>query len=313
MRCRADWRSSPPLIEKTKMEQARSNRYYYAVVPVLALLWGLNWPAVKLVLGEIKPWTLRASGMALGGACLILIAMVSGQSLVVKRRQWLRLAAAGLLSIAAFNILLTFAQLSGPTSRAAIITFTMPIWTVVFAKVLLREPLDGRRWLGLALGIAGLAALGWPLMRDGEISIGLVYALMAGICWALGTIVSKRFPVAAPPLTIAAWQLLLGAACAAAGMLIFEPIALPQAFQPITIAAFLYHVLFAQALAYVLWFAALARLPAGTASLGTLMVPAIGVAGAILLLGEKPTLTDFSGLMLVIGAASAVIMPLRRV
>ncbi|PVE21255.1 EamA/RhaT family transporter [Microvirga sp. KLBC 81] len=295
------------------MRQAKDDHnYYYAAVPLLALLWGLNWPAVKIALGEIKPWMLRAGGMALGGSCLVVIAALCGQSLVVRKSQWMRLAAAGLLSIAAFNILLAFAQLSAPTSRAAIITFTMPIWTVLFTKFLLKEPLDGRRRLGLALGIAGLTALGWPLIGTGEISVGLFYALAAGICWALGTIISKRFPVEAQPLAVAAWQLLTGAVCAAVGMLAFETFALPQALQPATIAALLYHVLFAQALAYVLWFAALSRLPAGTASLGTLMVPAIGVAGAMLLLGERPTLTDLAGLVLMICAASAVLVPPRR-
>jgi drug/metabolite transporter (DMT)-like permease len=232
--------------------------------------------------------------------------------MAVKTSQWIGLGVAGLLSIAAFNILLAFAQLSAPTSRAAIITFTMPIWTVLFAKILLKEPLDGRRCLGLALGISGLSTLGWPLIRAGGISAGLIYALLAGICWALGTIVSKRFPVDAPPLAVAAWQLLIGATCATAGMLAFEGAELPYELMPATITAFLYHVLFAQALAYVLWFAALSRLPAGTASLGTLMVPAIGVAGAVFLLGENPTLTDFAGLVLVIGAASAVLIPADR-
>ncbi len=295
------------------MGQAKGDRYYYAAVPMLALLWGFNWPAVKIALGEIQPWTLRASGMALGGICLAVIAALGGQPLAVRKSQWMRLAAAGFLSIAAFNILLAFAQLSAPTSRAAIITFTMPIWTVLFARMLLKEPLDSRRRLGLAFGIVGLMALGWPLIRTGEVAVGLFYALAAGICWALGTIISKRFPVEAPPLTIAAWQLLIGAACAAAGMLAFETVVLPQALQPATIAAFLYHVLFAQALAYVLWFAALSRLPAGTASLGTLMVPAIGVAGAMLLLGEQPTVTDLAGLILVICAAFTVLVPPRRV
>jgi len=286
----------------------KRHRYYYAIVPLIALLWGLNWPAVKIALGEIRPWTLRASGMTLGGLCLVVVAALRGQSIAVKRSQWLALGAGGFLSIAAFNILLAFAQLSAPTSRAAIITFTMPVWTVLFARILLKESLDGRRRLGLVLGIAGLVALGWPIIRAGDISVGLLYALMAGICWALGTVVSKRFPVDAPPLSVAAWQLLTGAACAAAGMLAFERVEFPYELKPATITAFLYHVLFAQALAYVLWFAALSRLPAGTASLGTLMVPAIGVAGAVLLLGEKPTLFDLAGLVLLMGAAFAAIV-----
>jgi len=53
------------------------------------------------------------------------------------------------------------------------------------------------------------------------------------------------------------------------------------------------------------------RLPAGIASLGTMMVPAVGVLGSVLLLGERPTPTDWLGLVLVIAASGAIILPAR--
>lgn len=299
-------------IDSRESSRPVSAGYYKAAIPLLALLWGFNWPAVKIALVEINPWAFRAGAMALSGVILAGVAVMRRNSLAVKRGHWVRLAVAGLLSIAAFNILLAFAQLSGPTSRAAIVTFTMPIWTVVFARFFLSEPLDRRRCLGLSLGVAGLIALGWPLLRAGQLTAGVFLSLAAGICWALGTIVSKRFPVDAPPLTIAVWQLLLGAACATVGMLAFEDLALPHSLQNATILAFLYHVLLSQALAYVLWYAILAHVPAGTASLGTLMVPPVGVYGAMLILGEEPTIADFIGLVLVIGAAASVLLPSRR-
>jgi drug/metabolite transporter (DMT)-like permease len=298
-------------IEARAARPALPAAYYKAAIPLLALLWGFNWPAVKIVLSEISPWAFRASAMSLGGAVLAGVALMRGDSLAVRRDHWARLIGAGFLSIAAFNILLTFAQLSGPTSRAAIVTFTMPIWTVIFARFLLGEKFDRRRCLGLALGAGGLLALGWPLLRSGELTTGALLSLAAGICWALGTIVSKRFPVAAPPLTIATWQILVGAACAIGGMIAFEGVPVAHALQAATIMAFLYHVLLSQALAYLLWFAILARVPAGTASLGTLMVPPVGVYGAMLLLGEQPTMADFIGLILVIGAAASVLLPAR--
>ena len=294
------------------MGPTAGNRLYYASVPLLAVLWGGNWPAVRILLEELPPWTMRAGGMALGGLCLMVIALASGQSLVVRRSQWVQLAAAGLLSIGGFNILLSFAQLAGPTSRAAIVTYMMPIWTVLLARFLLREPLDERRRLGLLLGVAGLAVLCWPLVRANDFPVGLIYALLAGISWALGAIVVKRFPVDAPAVTTVAWQLMIGAACAAAGMMLFENPTLPAALRPETVVAFAYHVLLSQAIGYVLWIKALSRLPVGTVSLGTLMVPPIGVAGAVLLLGERPTVADLAGLLLMTTAAFVVIAPRKR-
>ena len=57
------------------------------------------------------------------------------------------------------------------------------------------------------------------------------------------------------------------------------------------------------ALGYLLWFGAVARLPAGTAGLGSLLAPVVGVTGSALLLGERPSATDLCGFLLVILAA----------
>ncbi|WP_439499610.1 DMT family transporter [Bosea sp. (in: a-proteobacteria)] len=282
------------------------------LVPLLGLLWGFNWPAVRISLTEIAPWTLRAGGMAFAGLALVVIALARGVSLRVPRPEWPRLIIAGILSIAAFNVLLAFAQLAAPTSRAAILTFTMPIWATILARLVLAEPFDRRRLLGLGLGAAGLACLGLPLIASGQFSVGLALALVASVSWALGTIVSKRWPVSAPALTIAAWQLLIGGATAGIGMLVFEGVPVPKMLEPRTLAALTFHILGAQALAYFLWFTVIARLPAGIASLGTLMVPAVGVLGSVLLLGERPTPSDWLGLVLVIAASGSIMLPQRR-
>jgi drug/metabolite transporter (DMT)-like permease len=75
------------------------------------------------------------------------------------------------------------------------------------------------------------------------------------------------------------------------------------------LAAFAYHALLGQALATVLWFEVITKIPAGTAALGALIVPAVGVASAMLLLGERPALADYVGLALIMAAASTVLLP----
>lgn len=283
-----------------------------AAVPLLGLLWGLNWPAVRLCLVEIPPWTLRTTGMAAAGLCLLVAALATGRPLAVPRAHRPRLVASGLLTLAAFNVLLAFAQLQAATSRAAIVAFTMPVWTALLAWPVLGERPDRRRLLGLGLGLAGLAALGLPLWRAGALEPGLLWALLGGASWAAGTVVAKRWPVAAPALPVAGWQLLVGALGAGLGMLLFEGLPRPRPLMPVTAAALAYHVLLAQALAYLLWFAILPRLPAGAATLGTLPVPAVGVLGAAALLGERPTLPDLLGLGLVIAAAATILLPAAR-
>ena len=119
---------------------------------VAALFWGLNWPIVKVLLDGTGPWTMRALGLNLGFLVLAVTALASGQSMAVPRAYWGRLAIAGFLNVACFNTFAVFAQLSMPASRAVILTYTMPLWSVVFARLMLGEKIDGLRAVALALG-----------------------------------------------------------------------------------------------------------------------------------------------------------------
>ena len=279
----------------------------------MGVLWGFNWPAVKIALGEIAPWTLRTIGMLFGGLLLAGIALLRGRPLAVRREHWLRLTAGGVLTIAAFNILLAFAQLSAVTSRAAIVTYTMPIWAAVFARIVLGETFDRRRLLGLALAVAGLAVLGLPLLRAGHFQIGLLYALGGGISWAAGTVVTKRYPVAAAPLAIASgspdrgrlrrrrharlrrdshgpsrWRRRPGPPCSIT-------CSSPRPW-PISCGS--------------RW---LPGSRSGSPDLGTLLVPPFGVLGAMIFIGDRQTATDGIGLVLIVGAAASVLLPPRAV
>lgn len=282
-------------------------------IVALALFWGLNWPAVRLALFELPPWMLRALGMGAGALFLFTLAALWGQRLRLTKAELIPVLAAGFFTITAFNLLLAFAQLAAPTSRTVIVTFTLPIWTVIFARLFLGERLDQHRLTGLGFGTAGLLALGWPLVVAGDFSYGLLLALLAGMGWALGTIIIKRFPVSAPPMSIAAWQLGAGALVSALGMLVFEYQIFVEgiawrSLEPRTWVALGYHIVFSQAFAYLIWYSLLARLPAGTVSLSTLMVPAIGVISSVLLLGESPTMADYMGLVLMTAAACTVML-----
>jgi drug/metabolite transporter (DMT)-like permease len=279
-------------------------------VVTLAILWGLNWPAVRVSLTEIPPWMLRSAGLGLAAITLFALALARRRSLQVpagKRRQ---LAIAGVLNIAGFNVLTAFAQLNTATSRAAIVTFTMPLFAGGFAYLVLHEVPDRLQRLGLLLGSVGLVVLTLPLL--GDIPLGIVFALGAAISWAAGTVYLKRARIEADPLAIAAWQLVAGALAAGSGMLVFEGITNPFPLSGNVMLAVAYHVVIAQALAYFLWFEVVARLPAGTAALGTLGIPVVGVLGATLLLGERPTVADLAGFVLILTAAATVVVPRAR-
>jgi drug/metabolite transporter (DMT)-like permease len=214
---------------------------------------------------------------------------------------------AGFFNVAAFQILSGFAQLSGATSRAIIITYSMPIWTTMMSRVLLGERLNAVRWLAFGLCVAGLAILVWPLVASG-IPPFVYYSLGCALSWAFATVYLKWVKATVPPLANAAWQLLFGFLFIVAGTLIFEGYPRLWPMHGKTILAVLYVGLFGVGLAHFLWWSIVDRLPTITASLGSLLVPVIGVSASALLLGERLSVPDIIGFAMIFAAAACVLL-----
>lgn len=271
---------------------------------IATLFWGFNWPAVKILLSGMSPWTLRAVGLGGGAALLFTTTRVLGRSLAIARGERGHLAVAALLNVAGFNLFAVFAQLSMPTSRAAILTFTMPFWGALLGWLALGERIDRLRALSLLLGAAGLGLLAvpfWPELAAGGVPYGLVYVLGAAITWAAGTVYMKLHPVRAEPLAITTWQIAIGALVCAAGAAMLETPRFDVS-DPWVMAAMLFHVTLPQALSYAMWFGLVRTVTASTATLGMLLIPIFGVCGSVLLLAERPTPLDLAGFALILGA-----------
>lgn len=272
-----------------------------------ALFWGLNWPTIKVLLTGAAPWTLRAAGLALGSVLLAAATLLARQSLAVPRRHWGAVAIAGLLNVAAFNVLAVFAQMSLTASRAAILTYTMPLWSVLFARIVIGEPIDRLRGIALVLGAFGIALLAepfWPSILAGRVPAGLAYVLASAIAWAAGTVYLKWARPEGTPLALTTWQFAVGAVAAGVGMLLFETPRL-EVERPAILAAFAFHVVFPQAVAYALWFTLMAQVPAATAALGTLLVPVCAVVASGVWLGERLGLLDYMGFGMILAAVLA--------
>jgi drug/metabolite transporter (DMT)-like permease len=288
-------------------------RSVWWIPPLLALFWGMNWPIVKIMLSGLPPFYMR--GLAFSAAALVLAAVVLWQrtALLPPREDWLPLLASGLLNVVGFNLCTAFAQVHTTASRAAVLTYTMPLMAVLLAWLLLGEKLSRRGSGALVLGAAGIALLAWPaLARAGQVGggWGLFFPLLAAFFWALGTAVSKRWVVQSDPTRSLAWQLAMGGVAGFVGAAWAGEV-LPTQVSTQVALAFVYHVLLATALAYLLWFKLLKTASAGVSSLTTLLVPVVGVLGAMALVGERPTAVDWLGFALVLCAAGVILLQPR--
>jgi drug/metabolite transporter (DMT)-like permease len=277
------------------------------LVVVMGVAWGFNWVAARIILSALPPWTMRALGIGLGALTLFVAALLTGVSLGIPRGERSKVMIAGFFNVAIFNVCSAYAQVYGTTSRAVVIAYTMPIWAVLLARFVLRERLDRLKLAALALCAAGLAILILPLARAG-IPLGALFALVCAWSWASGTVYLKWARIRAPTLSIAAWQLLFGWLFLAAGTLTFEGVPHLTGLPTHIVAWIGYNGLIGMGMAYFLWFVVVARLPATTASLGSLLVPVVGVIGSTWLMGERPSLTDAIGFACIFAAAASVLL-----
>ena len=277
------------------------------LVVLLAFAWGLNWIAAAVALREVSPWTLRFAGSGIGAATLFAAAIVTGHRLKVPRGEHLHVMVAGFFNVAAFQILSGFAQLSGATSRAIIITYSMPIWTTMLSTVVLGEKLNRIRILAFGLCVVGLTILLWPLFATGFPPF-VFYSLGCALSWCVATVYIKWAKVKVEPLANAAWQLLFGLLFITAGTLVFEGSPHLWPIRNDTILAVLFVGVLGVGFAHFLWWTIVGRLPAITASLGSLMVPVVGVTASALYLGERLTLPDIVGFVMIFAAAACVLL-----
>jgi drug/metabolite transporter (DMT)-like permease len=274
----------------------------------LSLAWGLTWPAMKIALAEIPPFSMRVGTTGLATVTLFAVAFLQRRKLrVPNAAAAMHLIVAGSLNVAAFTLLAAFAQLVTTASRVTVLTYTMPIWAALLAYPVLGERLTRARAISLLLCAAGLTVVIYPLLGSDDL-IGLWLALTTAVGWAVGTVYLKWAQVDADPLAIAAWQVFVALVITVIGLVIFEgSLHLWPVHAPALLAVAFSGVV-GSGVAYFLWFEIVRRLPAMTASLGVLSVPAVGVVSSMILLGERPTVPDIIGFALIFTAAACVLL-----
>ena len=277
---------------------------------VMAVGWGLNWPAIKLLLREWPPLFARGTAGLTAALGLALVAALGGERLAVPRRSMGRLAVAATTNVFAWMGFATLSLLWLDAGEGALIVYTMPIWAMLLAWPLRGDRPTLETFAATTLGILGLGVLlaGQDLALGIEKLPGVLFALGAALAFAFGT-VTLRSGLGLPPMAAVAWQVGLGCLpMVAFGLLVERPAF--GALSPAGAGAMAYMTVVPMGLCYLCWFAALKRLPPATASLGTLLVPLVGVLTATLFLGEPLGVREVLALGLILGG---VALALRRI
>lgn len=279
---------------------------------LLSLGWGINWPVMKIVITDIPRWIFRGDSILLASLGLFAIAAAAGRPLRIPRGRLGQLLAMAACNIAGWNMLAIYGVSLLPSGRAAILGYTMPLWSALLSVWFLDEPLTRRRLAGLALGMTGMALLiGAEVSALRAAPLGVGFMLAAAISWAGGLVIYKRDPIPMPIASLTAWQMLLGGIPVAIAGHLLEPFTWGQVgLWPWL--GFWYNVFVALLFCYWAWNTLVDMVPAAVSALGSLIVPVVGVFSGMLILGETPRWQDYAALILVLGAIATVILPPSR-
>ena len=278
------------------------------LLAILTLVWGTNWPLFALATREVSVWTFRAVAVVVAGAALLAFARLRGQSLHIAREHWPTIGVATLLYLVVWNIASTYSALLIPSGQSAVLGFTMPLWSALISWAVLGERLTGRLLLAVALGAAAVTLLMVPSFQAyARAPLGLALGLLAGLCWAIGTLILQRSAVRVPATVLTGWQLLATGVPLAIGALLFDD---HQWFVPSwpSIAVIAYITLVPMCIGNVCWFAIVGLLPANIAGLGSILVPVVAMVSGAVVHGEPLGGMQLAAMACCVGSLSLALL-----
>lgn len=277
----------------------------------LTLMWGVNWPMMKLSLRELSPLYFRAITMTLGASWLWLFFRARGVRMLPHGTEWKTVVTLALPNMLGWHTISIFGVKELSSGRAAILGF-MPIWTVLLGALFLGQKLTLRvAWATLAVAAAIALLMAHELHNLTGRPLGVLWMELAALSWAIGTLMMRRLTITLPTEALAVWMMLLTSVCLWVLALVAEPVPSFQ-FSPAMWGSLVYGVFINYGFAQIIWFGLARNLPPATSAMSVMAIPLIGTLSATIVVGEVPHWQDYVAVVLVMSAIAAVLLPARQ-
>jgi drug/metabolite transporter (DMT)-like permease len=263
----------------------------YAAALGMTAAFGLSFVATKYALRGFEPLLIALLRFALAGGILWVVWRLRHRGERVARRELGRLALLGFVSLTVYFSFENLGIARTSASEAAILIAAIPLFVVILNTFTLRERTSARQWSGIALSIAGIAALvllGGGSAAGGSLT-GNLLVLAASVSAAVYSLLARRLLVSRPALFVTTFQNLFGA-------LFMLPLALAEAAfvgvrRPIAEAAggVLFLTVVCSIAGYLMLNYAFRFVPASRVAVFINLTPIVAVASAYILLGERFT------------------------
>ncbi len=284
----------------------------WAVLVLLTLVWGINWPVMKIGVTGFPPLTFRMLCMWLGTPVLGLALWAMKVPFRIERKHWRELLVLAVFNMFFWHGLIIVAVQSLSSGRAAILGYTMPMFSALLGAVVFGDRLSQRAWGGVAAAALGVVLLLWhELSNLSGRPVGVLLALSAASTWALGTQLLRRTTMPVPTLAISFWMAFMTTGVMTVLAFVLER---DQWHAPsdATWGAIAFNALLVFGFAQTAWFYLARGLPPVASTLSVMLIPVLGVFSGALWLGEVLHWQDWAAVGLMMLSIAAVLWPKRQ-
>lgn len=266
---------------------------------IVVILWGLNFNAIKLGLGNIPPLLLAALRFIV--VCVPAIFFLPKPPVA-----WRWLIALGLtLNVGQFAFLFLGIKLGMPAGMSSLIHQSQAFFTLLIAVLFIGERLHWNNLVGLIVAAVGMVVIALQ-QGSGMTAVSFWITLIGAASWGAGNVIMRKATQDAPPFSMLA--LVVWAGAVAILPLVLLSLCLEgfaawktawHSLNWVSIASIVYLAYFSTLCGYGLWGKLLSRYSASVVSPLALLVPVVGMSSAALMLGEKFSGWQLAGALLV--------------
>ncbi len=281
----------------------------WIVLVLLTLVWGINWPIMKAGVTGFPPLTFRMMCLWLGTPVLGLALLAMRVPFRIPREHWRELLVLAVFNMFIWHGLIIIAVQSLSSGRAAILGYTMPMFSAVLGAWFFGNRLAQRAWGGVAAATLGVVLLLWHEITHltGKPE-GVLLALGAASTWALGTQLLRRTQMPVPTLAISFWMTAMTAVVMTVLAVTFEQHRW-VAPSPTHWGAIVFNAVLVFGFAHAAWFYLARSLPPVASTLSVMLIPVVGVFSGAWALGEVLHWQDWAAVLLMVLSIAAVLWP----
>ncbi len=284
-------------------------RQQTTLLVLLTLVWGINWPILKMGVTGYPALTFRSLSMWLGLPFLGLFLYLRNIPFTIPRTQWRELLVLATTNMFVWHMLIILAVQNLSSGRSAILGYTMPIFSAVIGVLWFGARMQPRGWLGILAAAGGVVLLLWHEFSTltGK-PLGVVMGLIGAAFWGLGTQQVRHTRMTVPTLTIVFWMtamttLLMSVLAWSFDRSQWGP---PPAA---TWTAIFYNAFGVFVFAQATWLSLARNLPPLASTLSVMFIPVLGVFSGAVLLGEPLYWQDWTAIALIVLAIALVLWP----